>query len=96
MSLQGVEHWKKFFSEHKSYVKVGRVNHPPIDPASPLPVHCDPKKEVEQKARWGVGPPSSSSSQEEQKAGTGVGEEKETGQETKPGGGPGPAVHEEL
>ncbi|KAI9433298.1 cytochrome b5 [Lactarius indigo] len=53
--LQGVAHWKKFFSEHKSYVKVGRVNHPPIDPASPLPVHCDPKKEVEQKAREAEG-----------------------------------------
>ena len=85
-----MEHWKKFFSEHKSYRKVGRVNHPPIDPTSPLPVHCDPKKEVEQKARWGVGPPPSSSS------GTGVREEKETGQETKPGRGSGPAAHEEL
>ncbi|KAH9030252.1 hypothetical protein EDB83DRAFT_1852909 [Lactarius deliciosus] len=96
--LKGVEHWKKFFNEHKSYAKVGRVNHPPIDPASPLPVHCDPKKEVEQKARWGVGPPpssSSSSSQEKQKkAGTGV-REAETGQETTGGGGAGPATHHE-
>ncbi|KAI0296072.1 cytochrome b5-like heme/steroid binding domain-containing protein [Multifurca ochricompacta] len=52
--IQSVEHWKKFFSEHKSYFKVGRVNHPPIDPMSPLPVHCDPKKEAAQKARWGA------------------------------------------
>ncbi|KAH9168924.1 cytochrome b5-like heme/steroid binding domain-containing protein [Lactarius sanguifluus] len=92
--LKGVEHWKKFFSEHKSYAKVGRVNHPPIDPASPLPVHCDPKKEVEQKARWGAGPPPSSSSQEKQKAGTGV-REAETGQGTTAGGGAGPVAHHE-
>lgn len=55
-NCQSVAHWKKFFQDHKSYVKVGRVNHPPIDPASPLPVHCEPEKEAEQKARWGAGP----------------------------------------
>ncbi|KAH7930041.1 cytochrome b5 [Leucogyrophana mollusca] len=43
--LRGVDHWKKFFAEHKSYFKVGKVIHPPIDPASPIPEHCDPKKE---------------------------------------------------
>ncbi|KAJ8590758.1 cytochrome b5 [Rhizopogon salebrosus TDB-379] len=43
--LRGVEHWKKFFSEHKTYEKVGKVLHPPIDPLSPIPKHCDPKKE---------------------------------------------------
>ncbi|KZT13106.1 cytochrome b5 [Laetiporus sulphureus 93-53] len=42
--LQGVENWKKFYAEHKKYVKIGRVSHPPIDPASPVPEHCDPKK----------------------------------------------------
>ncbi|CAA7259485.1 unnamed protein product [Cyclocybe aegerita] len=42
--LRGLAHWKKFYAEHKDYVKVGRVNHPPIDPASPIPEHCDPKK----------------------------------------------------
>lgn len=99
--LQGVEHWKKFFGEHKSYTKVGRVNHPPIDPASPLPVHCDPKKEAEQKARWGLGPSASTGSAQKQKAGTGVREkEKEkaaarAGQEKKRDS-PGPAAHEEL
>ncbi|KAH8984598.1 cytochrome b5-like heme/steroid binding domain-containing protein [Lactarius akahatsu] len=94
--LQGVAHWKKFFSEHKSYAKVGRVNHPPIDPASPLPVHCDPKKEVEQKARWGAGPPSPSppSQEKQQKAGSGV-REAEAGQETKAAAGAGPAAHHE-
>ncbi|KAF8165107.1 cytochrome b5-like heme/steroid binding domain-containing protein [Crassisporium funariophilum] len=42
--LSSLAHWKKFYAEHKDYVKVGRVNHPPIDPASPIPEHCDPKK----------------------------------------------------
>jgi len=49
-----VEHWKQFFRDHNSYVKVGRVSHPPIDPSSPLPLHCDPKKDAEQNARWGL------------------------------------------
>ncbi|EIN10814.1 cytochrome b5 [Punctularia strigosozonata HHB-11173 SS5] len=35
--MQGVEHWKEFFANHKSYPKVGKVVHPPIDPASPIP-----------------------------------------------------------
>ncbi|KAJ7672867.1 cytochrome b5 [Mycena rosella] len=43
---QGVQHWKKFFANHKDYTKVGRVSHPPIDPASPIPVHCDAKKQA--------------------------------------------------
>jgi hypothetical protein len=42
--FQGLEHWKQFFANHKTYFKVGRVVHPPIDPASPTPEHCDPKK----------------------------------------------------
>lgn len=55
-ALQGVEHWKKFYGESKKYKKVGRVSHPPIDPASPVPEHCDPKKaqaalEQERKAK---------------------------------------------
>jgi len=49
-----VEHWKQFFRDHNSYVKVGRVSHPPIDPSSPLLLHCDPKKDAEQNARWGL------------------------------------------
>jgi hypothetical protein len=43
-TLQGLAHWKKFYAEHIDYVKVGRVNHPQIDPESPIPEHCDPKK----------------------------------------------------
>ncbi|KAH9987903.1 cytochrome b5-like heme/steroid binding domain-containing protein [Russula compacta] len=52
--LKGVEHWKQFFRDHKKYFKVGHVNHPSIDPTSPLPPHCEPKKDAEQKARWGA------------------------------------------
>ncbi|KAJ7873392.1 cytochrome b5-like heme/steroid binding domain-containing protein [Mycena olivaceomarginata] len=44
---EGVLHWKKFFAEHKDYPKVGRVSHPPIDPRSPIPEHCDPKKQAQ-------------------------------------------------
>lgn len=51
---QSVEHWKRFFADHETYFKVGRVSHPPIDPSTPLPPHCEPKKDAEQKARWGV------------------------------------------
>ncbi|KAF9246879.1 cytochrome b5 [Melanogaster broomeanus] len=42
--LQSVEHWKNFFAEHETYYKVGRIIHPPIDPQSPTPEPCDPKK----------------------------------------------------
>jgi len=51
--LQGVNHWKKFYAESKKYIKVGRVSHPPIDPASPIPEHCDPKRarEAEEEAK---------------------------------------------
>lgn len=42
--LKSVNHWKQFFANHKTYFKVGRVSHPPIDPASSIPEHCDPKK----------------------------------------------------
>jgi hypothetical protein len=42
--IQSVNHWKKFFAEHKTYTKVGRVSHPPIDPASPIPEPCDATK----------------------------------------------------
>ncbi|KIJ19852.1 hypothetical protein PAXINDRAFT_178625 [Paxillus involutus ATCC 200175] len=42
--LKSVAHWKKFFEEHKAYSKVGKVVHPPIDPQSPIPEHCNPKK----------------------------------------------------
>ncbi|KAI6122829.1 cytochrome b5 [Pisolithus thermaeus] len=40
--LQSVKHWKRFFADHKTYFKVGRVLHPPIDPESPIPEPCDP------------------------------------------------------
>ncbi|KJA24619.1 hypothetical protein HYPSUDRAFT_65498 [Hypholoma sublateritium FD-334 SS-4] len=46
--LRGLAHWKKFYTEHKDYVKIGRVSHPPIHPDTPVPVHCDPKKAAAQ------------------------------------------------
>ncbi|KAI0721975.1 cytochrome b5 [Cerioporus squamosus] len=49
--MRGVEHWKKFYTDSKKYRKVGRVSHPPIDPASPWPEHCDPKKAEAAKER---------------------------------------------
>ncbi|KAL0949806.1 hypothetical protein HGRIS_009842 [Hohenbuehelia grisea] len=55
--LDGVTHWKKFFAEHKTYVKVGKVMHHPIDPASPIPEHCNPKKEQKAKERAAANPP---------------------------------------
>jgi hypothetical protein len=67
--LQSVEHWKQFFRDHKTYFKVGRVNHRPIDPTSPLPVHCDPKKDAEQKARWGMGPPAAAAQEKQPEVG---------------------------
>ncbi|KIY45985.1 cytochrome b5, partial [Fistulina hepatica ATCC 64428] len=42
--LQAIQHWKKFYEEHKDYVKVGRVVHPPIDPDSPIPESCKQSK----------------------------------------------------
>ncbi|KAF7301593.1 Sterol metabolism-related protein [Mycena indigotica] len=50
---EGVLHWKQFFAKHKDYPKVGRVSHRPIDPASPIPDHCDPSKQ-EQSLREGA------------------------------------------
>jgi predicted heme/steroid binding protein len=49
--LRGLQHWKKFYAEHKDYIKVGRVVHPPIDPSTPVPEHCDPKKAAKQKSQ---------------------------------------------
>lgn len=45
---QSLEHWKQFFADSKKYHKVGRVLHEPIDPMSPIPEPCDPKKVAEQ------------------------------------------------
>lgn len=60
--MNSLQHWKKFYAEHKDYTKVGKVNHPPIDPSSPIPEHCDPKKakvaqeEAEKKRKKAEGP----------------------------------------
>ncbi|KAJ3921832.1 cytochrome b5-like heme/steroid binding domain-containing protein [Lentinula edodes] len=42
--LRGVHHWKEFYANHAEYKKVGRVNHPLINPASPIPEPCKPPK----------------------------------------------------
>lgn len=65
--VQGLEHWKKFYAESKKYNKVGRVSHPPIDPASPIPVHCDAKKAQAsiESERSGPMPTDTTSSREE-------------------------------
>ncbi|KAI7870269.1 cytochrome b5-like heme/steroid binding domain-containing protein [Spinellus fusiger] len=38
--LKGIEHWKKFYQNHRSYFRVGRVLHPPIDDSTPIPTLC--------------------------------------------------------
>ncbi|KAF9535020.1 cytochrome b5-like heme/steroid binding domain-containing protein [Crepidotus variabilis] len=40
----GVQHWKQFYANHKDYVKIGKVLHPPLDYDSPIPQHCNPPK----------------------------------------------------
>ncbi|KAF9042563.1 cytochrome b5 [Hymenopellis radicata] len=49
--LNGIVHWKEFYADHKDYFKVGRVSHPPIDPSSPIPEHCNPKKQDDSNPR---------------------------------------------
>ena len=41
LGIQGIQHWKQFYANHKDYVRVGRVLHPPIDAESPIPEHCN-------------------------------------------------------
>jgi hypothetical protein len=41
LAPQSLEHWKKFFAEHDTYFRVGRVSHPPINPEDPIPAPCD-------------------------------------------------------
>jgi len=48
---QSLEHWKKFYANHKTYYRVGRLLLPPVDPASPIPPHCDPKKRTADEER---------------------------------------------
>jgi len=42
--MASLDHWRKYFADSKKYRKVGRVLHEPIDPMSPIPEHCGPKK----------------------------------------------------
>jgi len=38
--MKSLNHWKNFFKNHKKYNRVGRVQHRPIDPSSPIPEPC--------------------------------------------------------
>ncbi|KAG0759387.1 hypothetical protein G6F29_004453 [Rhizopus arrhizus] len=38
--LKGVAHWKKFYENHHTYHKIGRVIHDPIPQDAPLPKPC--------------------------------------------------------
>jgi hypothetical protein len=50
-ALQSLAHRKKFYAEHPDYVKVGRVNHRPIDPENPIPEHCVSIYPIRRRAR---------------------------------------------
>ncbi|TDL29798.1 cytochrome b5 [Rickenella mellea] len=43
---KSLNHWKEYFANSKKYPKVGKVQHPPIDPTSPIPEPCQPEKKV--------------------------------------------------
>ena len=42
--MQSIHKWKKFFKDSDKYSYVGKVIHPPIDPKSPIPEHCEEAK----------------------------------------------------
>jgi hypothetical protein len=42
--LVSLNEWVEFYENHKKYFYVGRVEHPPIDPRSPLPADCRENK----------------------------------------------------
>ena len=48
--LKSLAHWKNFFAKHEKYRHVGWVQHPPIDPESPLPVHCNEERAAADRA----------------------------------------------
>ena len=41
---QGIEHWKQFYRDHKTYRKVGKVALRPIDLKTDPPLHCIPER----------------------------------------------------
>jgi len=70
------------------------VNLRPIDPVSPLPPHCDPKKDAEQRARWGLGDPAAPRAEEKQP--TAKAKEKAAEDEPRDARSGGERIHEEL
>ncbi|KAH8830547.1 hypothetical protein DL96DRAFT_1593381 [Flagelloscypha sp. PMI_526] len=54
--LKAIQHWKDFYANHKTYRKIGRVSHRPIDPSSPIPEDCKKKKPQQQQPQQPAGP----------------------------------------
>ncbi|KAJ2850288.1 hypothetical protein GGI22_005398 [Coemansia erecta] len=38
--LASIRGWHRFFDNHQQYVKIGKVNLDPVDPAAPIPPPC--------------------------------------------------------
>ncbi len=53
---QSFQKWKKFYTEHKKYRKVGTVYHAPIHPSTPIPPPCDNGAKQEEAKPTPVGP----------------------------------------
>ncbi|KAJ1345242.1 hypothetical protein BSLG_000756 [Batrachochytrium salamandrivorans] len=39
--IESLSTWTDFYGKHDKYFQVGRVDNPPIDPASPVPEPCE-------------------------------------------------------
>lgn len=52
--MASIQKWKNFFKNSDKYSYVGKVIHPPIDPKSPIPEHCDETKRNAAKAAQGA------------------------------------------
>ncbi|KAB5595559.1 hypothetical protein CTheo_1020 [Ceratobasidium theobromae] len=48
--LKSLAHWKKFFAKHEKYKHIGWVQHDPIDPSTPPPVHCEEERAAADRA----------------------------------------------
>ena len=42
--VKQIDTWQAFYEDHAKYFRVGKVIHPPIDPASPIPEDCNAPK----------------------------------------------------
>jgi len=48
--LKSLAHWKNFFAKHDKYRHIGWVKHAPIDPDTPIPVHCEEERAAADRA----------------------------------------------